>query len=96
MMPPFPLLPLRHPVADVELGEDVGGAIGFVTRLGTQALGGAFPIKPPAWSIIQQPVPHGPDHDLLLRAKTQLALYAVEGVPYGHRLDSPGLRNRVV
>ena len=47
-------------------------------------------------SFIQQSVPHGPDHDLLLRAKTQLALDTVEGVPYGHRLDSPGLRNRVV
>ena len=46
--------------------------------------------------VIQQPVPHGPDHDLLLRAKTQLGLDAVEAVPDGHRLDSPGLRNRGV
>ena len=52
--------------------------------------------RQPAWSVIQQTVPHGPDHDLLLRAKTKLALDAVEGVPDGHRLDSPGLRNRVV
>ena len=46
--------------------------------------------------LIQQSVPHGPDHDLLLRAKTQLALDAVEAVPDGHRLDPPGLRNRAV
>ena len=55
-----------------------------------------FPPQKPPWSVIQQTVPHGPDHDLLLRAKTQLALYAVEGVPDGHRLDPSGLRNRVV
>ena len=71
-------------------------------RVGPLGLGVArtgparFSRKPPSWSVIQQTVPHGPDHDLLLRAKTQLALDAVEAVPDGHRLDSPGLRNRAV
>ena len=48
------------------------------------------------WSVIQQPVPHGPDHDLLLRAETQLYLNGVDGVSDGNRLDSPFLRNRGV
>ena len=55
-----------------------------------------IPRKRPAWSVIQQPVPHGPDHDLLLRAKTQLHLNGVDGVSYGNHLNFPCLGNRGV
>ena len=36
----------------------------------------------PVSSVIQQTVPHGPYHDLLLCANTQLVLYAAEGVDH--------------
>ena len=88
--------PLRHPVADAQLGEDAGGVIGVVAQLAAEAPPMTARIGRSSASVIQQAVSHGPDHDLLLRAKTQLALYAVEAVPDGHRLDPPGLRNRVV
>ena len=55
-----------------------------------------LPGKRPVWSVIQQTVPHGPDHDLLLRAKTQLHLNGVDGVSDCNRLDFPCLRNRSV
>ena len=41
--------------------------------------------------VIQQAVPHGPDHDLLLRIQSQLVLYAVDGVPDGHGAIATGL-----
>ena len=49
-----------------------------------------------AWSVIQQPVPHGPHHDLLLRGNAQLYLNGVDGVSDGNHLDFPCLRNRNV
>ena len=55
-----------------------------------------IPRKRPAWSVIQQPVLHGPDHDLLLRAQTQLHLNGVDGVSDGNQLDFPCLGNRGV
>ena len=57
--------PLRHPVADAQLGEDAPRAIGFVTRIGTQALSGAVSYRathvvshPAACSA--QPTPRSP------------------------------------
>ncbi len=47
-------------------------------------------------SVIQQPVPRSPDHDLLLRRNTQLHLNGVDGVSDGGHLDFPCLRNRNV
>ena len=91
-----PLHPLRHPVADAQLGEDLPGAIGFVTRLGSQALRGGVTPKPPMSSIIQQPVLRGPHHDLLLRGNVQLDLNGVDGVSDGDHLDFPCIRNRNV
>ena len=41
--------------------------------------------------IVQQAVPHPPDHDLLLGADGQLDLNAIDGVSDRYRLDSPGL-----
>ena len=87
---------LRHPVSDAGHGEEVYGAVGVVAQVASEALHGAIPLKRPTWPAIQQIVPHGPDHDLLLRAKTQLNLYGVDGVSDGSRLDFPCLRNRVV
>ncbi len=39
--------------------------------------------------LIKQAVPHGPDHEFLLRPDAQLVLYAVEGVPDGHCAVAP-------
>ena len=50
----------------------------------------------PMSSIIQQAAAHGAHHDLLLRAKPQLALYGVDGVSDRDGLHSPRLRNRGV
>ena len=44
-------------------------------------------------SVVQQSVPHGPDHDLLLGTHAEFALYGVERVPDGNGLDSTFLRN---
>ena len=93
---PLLLLLLRHPVTDAQLGEDAPGAIGFVTRLGTQALSGAVPIKQPMSSVIQQAVLRSPHHDLLLRGNAQLYLNGVDGVSDGNHLDFPCLCNRDV
>ena len=54
------------------------------------------PAKQSLSLVIQQAVPHGPDHDLLLRGNAQLHLDGVDGVPDGDRLDPPFLRNRGV
>ena len=53
-------------------------------------------VEQPLPSVVQQTVPHGPDHDLLLRPDPQLDLYVVDGVPDRNRLDPPGLGNRSV
>ena len=55
-----------------------------------------FPRKPPALSIIQQPVLRSPHHDLLLRVDAQLHLNGVDGVSDGDHLDFPCRRNRNV
>ena len=66
---------------------------GACRRPGTASGQATARTAPCGWSDIQQPVAHGPDHDLLLRAKTQLHLNVVDGVPDGDHLDSPCLRN---
>ena len=41
--------------------------------------------------VVQQAVPHSPDHQFLLRIDSQLVLYAAEGVPDGDRALAPRL-----
>ena len=60
------------------------------------------PRKRPAWSFIQQPVPHCPDHDLLLRVDTRLHLNSVSARIVGRILAESvrhyriGLGERIV
>ena len=63
--------------------------------LGEGSLAGLAQAQP-VWSVIQQPVAHGPDHNLLFRVNSQLDLNVVHGVSDGHRLDSPCLCDRDV
>ena len=43
--------------------------------------------------VVQQTVPHGPDHQLLLRTGSQLVLNAKEGIAYGHWAVTPHFGN---
>ena len=90
----FPTLGLRHdvPGTALVLAELATEVLHRGARTGTPALHR----KRSASLVIQQPVPHRPHHDLLLRVKTQLHLNGVDGVSDGNRLDFPSLRNRGV
>ena len=50
------------------------------TRRGASSGPAPFPRKPPARSVIQQPVLRSPHHDLLLRGNAQFHLNGVDGV----------------